>query len=167
MEDGRLQSMENQVCPKYKTGVPVTPEMFVRWSQIMDCNGCHQLKKIAATPQRAKVNIGLHNRPYKCLFGRITTIWHILFLNLTTCISYYRHDFCYSWKLCQSIQNTTMLIDHLYVLPCRTWPIPLRLTLFTDSWQIMSIHDILIDCCIVLIQPNNNNPYVIMRALRK
>ena len=41
-EDGRLQSVENQVCPKSKTGVPVAPKMVVHWSQVRDCDGCYQ-----------------------------------------------------------------------------------------------------------------------------
>ena len=48
---GRLLSMENQMSLKTKTGVPVVPEVVVRWFQIRDCDSCHQ--KIIMKPNQA------------------------------------------------------------------------------------------------------------------
>ena len=37
-----LQSMDNSGVSKIQTGVPVTPEMVEHWSQMRDCDCCHQ-----------------------------------------------------------------------------------------------------------------------------
>ena len=41
--------MENQVCPKSKTGLLVAPEIVVHWSQIKDCDDWQSSYRIIRT----------------------------------------------------------------------------------------------------------------------